>query len=48
MDKNEVTKLFLVGNTFRQATMHAQMFFSDARLHELGLWLNQEAILKKR
>jgi len=26
MDQNEVTKHFLVGNTFRQATMHARIF----------------------
>jgi len=26
MDQNEVTKYFSVGNTFRQATMHARTF----------------------
>jgi len=26
MDQNDVTKHFLVGNTFRQATMHARIF----------------------
>jgi len=26
MDQNEVTKHFSVGNTFRQATMHARIF----------------------
>jgi len=27
MDQNEVTKHFSVGNTFRQATMHARIFY---------------------
>jgi len=42
MDQNEVTKHFLVGNTFRQAMMQAQIFVSVARWHELGLCLNQD------
>jgi len=28
MDQNEVNKHFSVGNTFRQATMHARFFVS--------------------
>jgi len=26
MDQNEVTRQFLIGNTFRQTTMHARIF----------------------
>jgi len=42
--QNEISKHFSVGNTFRQATMHARMTW----WHELGLWLNQDAIWEKR
>jgi len=47
MDQNEVTKHFSVGNTFRQATMHARNFGTVAQRHELGLWLNQDPIWMK-
>jgi len=43
-DQNEFTKHFSVGNTFRQATMHARIFVSVARGHELSVWLNQDTI----
>jgi len=39
MDQNQVTKHFSVGNTLRQETV--------ARCHELGLWLNPDAIKNK-
>jgi len=46
--QNEVTEHFLVGNTFRQATMQVEFFVSVTRWHELDPWLlNQDAIWKK-
>jgi len=48
MGQNKVTKHFSVGNTFCQATMHAQFFVSVARCCDLGLWLNQQIIWKKK
>jgi len=48
MNQNEITKHFSVGYTVRQAMMMLEFFVSVARWHELGLWLNQDAIWKKR
>jgi len=50
MDQNEIAKHFSVGNTFHQATMHAtlEFFVFVTQWHELGLWLNEDLIWKKR
>jgi len=49
MDQNEVTKHFLVGNVFRQATMHARIFCICCAMAWIRpIWLYQDAIWKKR
>jgi len=45
--QNEISMLFSIGNTFRQATMQAWIFVSFARWHELALWLNQDPNMNK-